>query len=255
MTKRSTMQIVMALMPFVPLALSALEIDDYDKASLESLFSSEAGRENSFSVYINNDIEPMESSIFNLQEDFESPREEAFEEFCESAETSLLSLAWGYGYLCSNYSDICINSLSTGLLLPPIKKTSDTSVAEKNILLACSHAGCNYSTDKGINLRAHLSRHKRKGRFICLHTGCGKFYSSRDSFRVHMKRDHMGKEPFSCDHLGCNYSNGSKSNLTQHKIKHENGAFFKCKFPDCDKFYSKSYNLARHVKDKHTQGK
>lgn len=75
---------------------------------------------------------------------------------------------------------------------------------------------------------------------------CDVEYSSRNALKIHMHtRLHINKESKKYDCLKCGKQFGYKKHYTNHKTN-ESECDIKCY--DCDKYYSNTYNLKKHLK-------
>ena len=112
--------------------------------------------------------------------------------------------------------------------------------------IACPY-GCGrsfkHATQKAIHVR---KAHTGERPFTCKFDGCGKaFYSSGD-LKSHEKT-HLGVKPFQCESCGKYLS--SRNALKVHiKALHTLERPFKCEVPDCGMTYMTRLDLDRHSK-------
>jgi uncharacterized Zn-finger protein len=110
--------------------------------------------------------------------------------------------------------------------------------------MRCPFKGCQSSFRKVSSLDEHKKLHQQEKTIICLM--CGKYCTSKDQLRSHMKYHQQPKHKCSeCDLAFYD----SKQLKNHHTSKHENARNFKC--PMCDKTYFKSSHLSRHYKVTH----
>ncbi|XP_035713718.1 zinc finger protein 888-like [Folsomia candida] len=120
---------------------------------------------------------------------------------------------------------------------------------------------CNICNDTFSN-RGHLQRHmdtvhptKEQPRFPCGFPGCEKSFNRKDGVSKHVKSTHMqkvGRETFKCQL--CPQTRTSRERLQNHiRRVHENQRNYPCTF--CDKRFSNSYHLKRHVEVIHATNK
>ncbi|KAG8220917.1 hypothetical protein J3R82DRAFT_2421 [Butyriboletus roseoflavus] len=110
----------------------------------------------------------------------------------------------------------------------------------------CFWEGCNRHGTNGFSSKQKISRHLQS------HTGhrpfqcqvCNQNFSEAATLQQHMRR-HTQEKPYVCDFPGCGKAFAITGALTIHKRTHNGSRPFKCKF--CDKAFSESSNLSKHV--------
>lgn len=101
-------------------------------------------------------------------------------------------------------------------------------------------------------LNRHVKFHENKRQYKCNHNGCDKAFNTQHCLKKH-QLVHLENKLFKCDY--CDLQTNRKENLKDHiRIKHTKEGLFKCKWPGCDKEFTKR-NLYLHMTKTHSKVK
>lgn len=106
--------------------------------------------------------------------------------------------------------------------------------------IACERGGKTFTQRQKI--MRHIQTHTGAKPFQC--QTCQKRFSESNIMTQHM-RTHTGEKPFKCDQ--CDRQFSVSASLTIHKRVHSGEKPFGCKYQDCNKRFSESSNLTKHV--------
>lgn len=106
--------------------------------------------------------------------------------------------------------------------------------------IACERDGKTFTQRQKI--MRHIQTHTGAKPFQC--QTCQKRFSESNIMTQHM-RTHTGEKPFKCDQ--CDRQFSVSASLTIHKRVHSGEKPFGCKYQDCNKRFSESSNLTKHV--------
>ncbi|WP_252180410.1 hypothetical protein [Endozoicomonas sp. 4G] len=121
----------------------------------------------------------------------------------------------------------------------------------------CSHEGCNYSTNRMGNLKAHKQTHLPADQRIkvhrCGHEGCNYSTNRMGNLKAH-KQIHLPADQriklHQCGYEGCNYSTDRMGNLRAHKRIHlpvdQRIKVHQCGHEGCDYSTDQTGSLNRH---------
>ncbi|XP_065346057.1 zinc finger protein 808-like isoform X3 [Cloeon dipterum] len=121
--------------------------------------------------------------------------------------------------------------------------------------IKCGIRGCatyfHTQEEKERHMQGDLHKPRERMKIRCKYCEIIKLYSSVESWRKHMNRDHP-ELPVACAHYGCNEYFKSKSEMILHFNSHKralNQDLFECKH--CEYFATSDSNLRRHEEAKH----
>lgn len=98
---------------------------------------------------------------------------------------------------------------------------------------------CEKGFSTGTRLRRHQKVHEGEERFRCRgHSPCNQSFRKHQTLQRHILKEHMGKKPFPCTHIGCDASYDTANALASHKERDHGELRFWCE--ECCEAVSKS---------------
>jgi KRAB domain-containing zinc finger protein len=143
---------------------------------------------------------------------------------------------------------------------------------EKNSL--CVYCNKNFATEK--SLKSHVDKiHLKQNLIYC--ERCGQAFVNSITYQTHVRHRHSGERPYKCDK--CQYSGFSygaikdhiitfhykkrytcqyclkvfrtEKTYSDHLLRYHKSLKYKCTYPDCQRVFSKSWDVRRHVEHYH----
>lgn len=88
---------------------------------------------------------------------------------------------------------------------------------------------CDKAFSTGTRLRRHQKVHEGEERFRCRdHPPCNQSFRKHQTLQRHILKEHMGKKPFPCAHVGCGASYDTANALASHKDRDHGELRFWC---------------------------
>lgn len=110
------------------------------------------------------------------------------------------------------------------------------------LFILCGTLFCSES-DKVITTSQIVPLKKRKS-YRCDFENCGKSFLQKNDHKRHT-RTHTGEKPFEC--FFCKKKFTQKGNKTKHEQKNHFKKMFQCMHQKCNKLYTTSLDLEKHV--------
>ena len=114
-----------------------------------------------------------------------------------------------------------------------------------NIILSCTHSGCNKKYYTHSSVVSHMLIHEQGAKLTCDFEGCGRKFDELCRLRQHM-RSHTGERPYRCSYEGCDWAFYTSSKLCRHLRKHTGLRKWICPHDECGKSFSRPEHVRSH---------
>jgi len=128
---------------------------------------------------------------------------------------------------------------STDFAEPVTFKRHSVVIHEIHRPFTCSHAGCNYRSDRLSNVEKHMSIHSPTHAFAC--SLCGRTFAQDAGLRSHLLSC-MSSRTFLCDLCGSAFNH--LQSMQSHQRVHTGERPYRC--TDCDSTFADHRNYKRH---------
>ncbi|ROV94462.1 hypothetical protein VSDG_05949 [Cytospora chrysosperma] len=109
---------------------------------------------------------------------------------------------------------------------------------------------CNKAFSTGTRLRRHQKVHEGEERFRCRdHPPCTQSFRKHQTLQRHILKEHMGKKPFPCAHVGCGASYDTANALASHKDRDHGELRFWCDEEPVG--FTTQFLLDQHIRHEH----
>ena len=116
-----------------------------------------------------------------------------------------------------------------------------------------SGVGALFIADEALERRERgYNERGRHGHLKCDMPGCEVLFVNPSKKEHHWRRVHRKERPFECEYSGCDAKYFSELELVVHEDSVHKNKRFIC--PNCDKSYTRKWDLSQHVKRKHEEG-
>ena len=128
---------------------------------------------------------------------------------------------------------------STDFVEPVAFKRHSVVIHEIHRPFTCSHAGCEYRSDRLSNVEKHMSIHSPTHAFAC--SLCGRTFAQDAGLRSHLLSC-MSSRTFLCDLCGSSFNH--LQSMQSHQRVHTGERPYRCS--DCDSTFADHRNYKRH---------
>ena len=118
-----------------------------------------------------------------------------------------------------------------------------------------SGVGALFIADEALKRRERgYNERGRHGHLKCDMPGCEVLFKYPSQKERHWRRVHRKERRFECGYSGCDERYFAEAELKRHEDGvHKTGIGYSC--PECDKSYTRKWDLSQHVKKKHEEGR